>query len=293
MNLLAIEFILLNIVLVLFLYLRLPEFSFSDTIFLGNMAKLVLVYNLSWLFIILFIRDNEFYFNEDYGYFKNVLTSLFFFVGLVTSLVVLLKISYFARSTFIIPIFIFSYLLFISTKNLLKFLKKRGSHLFSNTLLIGTGYGGNGLTGFTNAMTQYGYNVMGYLYGSGNTPTNNVDLSILDGINNLPKVLANHSIDEIFVSMSNMQEEKILSIVKIADDFGVRVKLIPENPLLISKSFKPSTMGNLAVFRLRQSPLDNFNLTVLKRIFDFVFALTILIVFSPYIFVDSNSYILK
>ena len=182
-NLLAIEFILLNFVLILYLYFRLPEFSFSDNIFLINMTELIVVYNVSWLFIILFIRDNEFYFNEDYGYFKNVLTSLFFFVGIVTSLVVLLKISYFARSTFIVPIFIFSYLIFISTKYVLKFLKKRGSHLFSNTLLIGSGYGGNGLISFTDAMTQYGYNVMGYLDGKDESLKKDIDLGILGGIN--------------------------------------------------------------------------------------------------------------
>ncbi len=280
-NLLAIEFILLNLVLFLFLYFRLPEFSFSDNTFLVNMAKLGAIYNLSWLFIVLFIRDNEFYFNEDYGYFKNVLTSLFFFVGIVTTLVVLLKINYFARSTFIIPIFIFSYLVLISSKYLLKILKKRGSHLFSNTLLIGSGYGDKSLARFTNAMTQYGYNVMGYLEGQDKNLKNDLDLRIFGTINDLSDVLNNHSIDEIFISMSDMQHEMILNIVKIADDFGVRVKLIPENPLLKSTNYKANAMGDLAVFKLRQSPLDNFSLTVLKRLFDFLFALLVLIVLAP------------
>lgn len=280
-NLLAIEFILLNFILVVFLYFRLPEFSFSDNSFLINLAKLAIIYNLSWLFIILYIRDNEFYFNADYGYLKNVLTSLFFFVGIVTTLVILLKISYFSRSTFIMPIFIFSYLLFISTKYLLKYLRKRGSHLFSNTLLIGSDYGGDNLTQFTNAMTQYGYNVMGYLEGRNKEAKNTLNLGIFGDIKDLSNVLNNNSIDEIFISMSDLGHDKITEVVKIADDFGVRVKLIPENPLLMSKSYKPVTMGDLAVFKLRQSPLDNFSLTILKRLFDFLFAIFILIAFSP------------
>ena len=81
--------------------------------------------------------------------------------------------------------------------------------------------------------------------------------------------------------MAKMQQEKISAIVKIADDFGVRVKLIPESPFLMSKNYQPFTMGNLAVFGLRQSPLDNFSLTVLKRLFDFLFALFVLIFFAP------------
>jgi putative colanic acid biosynthesis UDP-glucose lipid carrier transferase len=246
-----------------------------------NLAKLAVIYNFSWLFIILYIRDNEFYFSADYGHLKNVLTSLFFFVGIVTTLVAILKIEYFNSPTFIIPIFIFSYLLLISTKYLLKYLKKRGSHLFSNTLLIGSNFGGKNLKNFTTTMTQSGYNIMGYLEGQEVIPKNELGLSVFGNIKDLPTVLNNYSIDEIFVSMSDLKDEKISDVVKIADDFGVRVKLIPENPLLKSKNYKPLAMGNLAVFKLRQSPLDNFSLTILKRLFDFLFAFFILISFAP------------
>ena len=48
---------------------------------------------------------------------------------------------------------------------MMKYLKKRGAHLFSNTLLIGSNYTDVNLTVFTNAMTQYGYNIIGYLEG--------------------------------------------------------------------------------------------------------------------------------
>lgn len=280
-NLLAFEFVLLNVVLVAYLLFAHPEFSFSNPLFVANFIKLFVIYNLSWLFVILYIRDNEFYFNPDYGYIKSLLTSLFFFVGIVTTLVVALKITYFQRTTYIIPIFIFSYLALIGTKYLMKFLKKKASHLFSNTLLIGAKYGDENLIGFTNAMTQYGYNIMGYLEGKNVKSDNKLDLNVFSNLKDLPNVLNNNSIDEIFIDMSSLKREKIMEAVKIADEFGVRVKLIPENPLLMSKNYKAVTMGDLAVFKLRQSPLDNFNLTILKRLFDFLFALIVLILFSP------------
>ncbi len=280
-NLLAFEFVLLNIVLVAYLFFAHPEFSFSNPLFLANFIKLFVIYNLSWLFVILYIRDNEFYFNPDYRYLKSLLTSLFFFVGIVTTMIVVLKITYFRRTTYIIPIFIFSYLALVGTKFLMKFLKKKASHLFSNTLLIGAKYGDENLIGFTNAMTQYGYNIMGYLEGKNVKSENKLDLNIFSDLKSLPNVLNNNSIDEIFIDMSSLKREKIMEAVKIADEFGVRVKLIPENPLLMSKNYKAVTMGDLAVFKLRQSPLDNFNLTILKRLFDFLFSLVVLILFSP------------
>lgn len=280
-NLLAFEFVLLNLVLFAYLFLGLPDFSFNDPIFLKNIGMLAAIYNVSWLFIILWIRDNEFYFNPDYFYFKSIFICMFFFVGFVITMVILLKMNYFNRSTFIIPIFIFSYLNLIGHKYFLGFLKKRGSHLFSNTLLIGSGYEGANLKEFTNAMTQYGYNILGYLENRAEKTKNELDFSIFDGINELSNVLANNAIDEIFIAMSEMSHEKIAETIKIADNYGVRVKLIPENPLLMSKNYKAMAMGDLAVFKLRQSPLDNFSKTILKRLFDFCFALWILILGAP------------
>ncbi len=280
-NLLAFEFVLLNAVLITYLVFGLSDFSFNDPTFLLNLGRLAIIYNLSWLFIILWIRDNEFYFNPDYFYFKSIFTCMFFFVGFVISLVFLFKMTYFNRSTFIIPIFIFSYLNLIGHKYFLKFLKKKGSHLFSDTLLIGSGYEGTNLKGFTNAMTQYGYNILGYLENRDEKQKNEFDLRIFGNINDLSNVLADHSIDEIFIAMSEMSHEKIAETIKIADNHGVRVKLIPENPLLMSKNYKAMAMGDLAVFKLRQSPLDNFSKTILKRMFDFCFALWIIILGSP------------
>jgi len=280
-NLLAFEFVLLNLVYVSYFYFRLPEFSIGDSSFLMKIALLTVIYNISWLFIILYIRDNEFYFNPDYGYLKSLMISLFFFVGLVTSLVILLKINYFRRSTYIVPIFIFSYLNLVSHKYLLKYLKKRGSKLFANTLIISSSQKFSSLIGFNKVMTQYGYNLVGYLHDQDEVSKDLLNLDVCANISDLSDVLTSHSIDEVFITMSALGEDKIKESIKIADSFGVRVKLIPEAPLLMAKNFKADTMGDLAVFRLRQSPLDDFNRTILKRIFDFCFALLIILIFFP------------
>jgi len=258
-----------------------PEFSLNDPIFLAQIAKLVVIYNISWLLIILWIRGNEFYFNPNYYYFKSIFICMFFFVGFVMTLVILFKMSYFNRSSFILPIFIFSYLNLLGHKYCLRFLRKRGSHLFSDTLLIGSGYKGDNIKGFTSAMTHYGYNILGYLENKNVNEASEHNLNIFGNTNELEDVLANNSIDEIFIAMAQMSNDDIAETIKIADNYGVRVKLIPENPLLMSRNYKPMTMGDLAVFKLRQSPLDNFNKTIFKRLFDFFFALWILILGAP------------
>ncbi|MFK7811572.1 MAG: exopolysaccharide biosynthesis polyprenyl glycosylphosphotransferase [Maribacter sp.] len=280
-KLLSFEFMLLNLVLITILFFRLPEFSFNDFSFLKKLLVLTGIYNFGWLFIILYIRDKEFYFNPDYNYLKSILTSLFFFVGFVTSLVILFKISYFRRSTFIIPIFVFSYLNLVSHKYLLKFLKNKTSDLYSNTLLIGSSLETSKLMGFTKGMARFGYLLVGYLEDNEEESKNELSMNIFGNIKEFSNVLANHSIDEVFIALSELDKKKIKSLIKIADNFGVRVKLIPANPQLMAKRFKADTIGDFAVYRLRQSPLDNFNTTMVKSLFDFCFALSVLVLFSP------------
>ncbi len=163
----------------------------------------------------------------------------------------------------------------------MKYLKKRGSHLFSNAILIGSANEFSDPKGFTKVMTQFGYNIMGNLVDQDEKPKNLKGLNIVGNIVDLPNVLTANSIDEIFISMSALDQKKIKEAINIADSFGVRVKLIPENPLVISKKYQAITMGGLAVFKLRQSRLDNFKYTIVKRLFDFCFAMMVVVVFFP------------
>lgn len=286
--LLVIEFILLNIVLIVYLFFRRPEFSISDTTFLNKMVVLVIIYNLSWLFIILYIREKEFYFDPDYDYIKSILTSLFFFVGFVTTIVIVLKIRYFARSTFILPIFIFSFLDFIGLKYLLKYLKNRKGKPFSQVLLIGTNREFSYLVGLTKGLGHHGYLLVGYLGDGEENSENILNLKIYGKISELSNVLTNNSIDEVFISVSELEQTKTKELIKIADSFGIRVKLIPENPVYMASKFTADIIGDFAVYKLRQSPLDNFNTTVIKRLFDFFFALIVIILCSPiYLFIGA------
>ena len=280
-NLLAFEFLLLNLVLVAYLFFSLPEFSLVDGDFLKRLIQLGILYNLGWLFIVLNIKERKFYINPEYDYLKTIVISLFFFVGFFLSMVILFKIEYFERTIFIIPIFIFSFLIFISHKFLLGILKKKGSILFSKTLLIGSSQEFTKLNGFTEVLEHHGYSIVGYLEDGNEHPKNLAAYKNLGNMDQLSSVLTSNSIDEIFIAMSAMDKDKIEEAINIADSFGVRVKLIPEIPCSVAKNFKAVTIGDLAVFKLRRSPLDKLDTTILKRLFDFCFALVVLLLFSP------------
>ncbi len=277
------EFVLLNITLITFFAFALPGFSWSNNSFFNNLTIILLILNLSWLIIILYIRVKDFYFNPNYRYIKNFALSFFFFIGISSTLMLIFQIDFLRPISLIIPIFLFTYINFLIHKFLLKYLKRIGSsELTSNALLISSEKEYPKLLEFTKSITQHGYKILGYL-GDKDTSTlaNGVGLDVIGNIKDLPEILENKAIDEIFITLASLKQEKIKSSIKIADNFGVRVKLIPENPIFIAEKYKADTLGDIAVFELRQSPLDIFSNMVIKRLFDFLFALITIVILSP------------
>jgi Undecaprenyl-phosphate glucose phosphotransferase len=294
-NLLSFEFILLNIILIIFCSSILPQIPIGKFSFLQQMAGITVLYNLSWLIIILFIREKEFYTKTDYSYFKNLLTSLFIFVGVISIVVSLLNIRYFELSTFLIPIFIFIFLNMVGNKFLLKYLKGSSANHFSNTLILGHGGKNLNVKKLSNDLVDYGHKIVGCLKSGDQHQTNDLEAGITGKIEDLERILSSNSIDSIFIATSSLEKTEIYDSIQIADNYGVRVKLIPENPLKTVNNYKTETLGNLPVFNLRQSSLDKLSNIVLKRLFDFCFAFIVLTVLSPVyliiallIFIDSR-----
>ena len=277
------EFVLLNIILLTYFAFSIPGYTWRDNIYLNNLTILLLIFNLSWLIIILYIRVKDFYFNPGYKYFKNFALSFFFFIGIASTLILIFQIDYVDSLNLIIPIFIFTYINLLIHKFLLKKLKQRGvADLGSYALLISSGKEFPKLLEFTKNITQYGYKIIGYLCDKEtNTTVNGSGLKIMGNIKDLPDVLDNNSVDEIFITISSLKQKKIKSSIKIANNYGIRVKLIPENPIFIAEKYKASSLGNIPVFELRNSPLDIFTNMVIKRLFDFVFALITIVLLSP------------
>jgi len=277
----AFEFVLLNLVLIIYVFFRHPEFSFVNSGSVLNILVLIAIYNVSWLLISLYIRDNDFYLTSGYDSLKILIKCLFFFIGFAITLVIILGITFLNRSTFVAPIFIFTGINFISRKYLLRYLKKRGSHLFSDILIVGSGYKAGRIRQFSKRVSQYGYNTVGYLDGQQEKPKNVLGLGIFGDLKNLTKVLTENTVDELFIATAGLDHSIIEETITICDSFGVRVKLMPSNPLLMSKNCKAVLIGDMAVYRFRQSRLDYYSQTLLKRFFDVGFSVLVLILGFP------------
>ena len=128
---------------------------------------------------------------------------------------------------------------------------------------------------------QWGYDVCGILDDHIPAGTMYRGVKVLGTIGNIHIILPENKLDEISISLSLKDYDKLEELVSICEKSGVHTKFIPDyNSVIPSKAYVEDLTG-LAVVNIRHVPLtNNFNAFV-KRVMDVVGSLLGLILFSP------------
>ena len=135
------EFILLNSCIIAVLLLKNPETTFliSDRIIDNVSIQLVMIYNIVWSAIVYFNGDKGFYTSQSVRKrFEFLTINIFLFIGMISTVAILFQVEIFNRTTFLLPIFVFSFLNFFLFSLLFEYYKMRNENPFnSNVLMIG------------------------------------------------------------------------------------------------------------------------------------------------------------
>ncbi|TKC00463.1 undecaprenyl-phosphate glucose phosphotransferase [Pedobacter cryophilus] len=187
--------------------------------------------------------------------------------------------------TFVI-IYISSLLFIIpSTKILLKrgtlYLRKRGQNLRS-IIIIGAGKTGLDFYKTIKLNPNFGYEVIGFL---DDQSKKYISAEYLGNINQLENVIKTYpNLNEIVIALPNYAHEKVFEIVKKANNGGVRVKLIPDYNYILSNRYTIDIFGGQPVITLRHEPLEAPHLRFVKRSFDIVFSVLLILLVFPWLF---------
>ena len=96
-------------------------------------------------------------------------------------------------------------------------------------------------------------------------------------IESLFSYLKNNDIDVIFCSLKECSDAQIKNIVAFADEQFIDVNFIPDNNEILGKHLKVDYFEYFPVLSLSKSPLDKPVSKVIKRAFDIVFSLLVII----------------
>ncbi len=281
----SLEFILLNLFLLYGLYTLIPEFANKAIGIIPPIEtlQLLFIFNLSWIIIILFNNRSDFYLNISFRKrLKNIVINTFFFVGVAFTLGITFKIDYFNNTTFIVSVFLFA-LITIINLSILRLVfaivkRKQRKGITQKVLLVGGDEVADKKKYFQSKAKGNTYSLLGFLSNNLNGIGQNGTLGNVDDIDN---VLATNEVDEVYLSLSSLDNKAVQKAIKAADYHGVRVNLIQDAPEYIDDPYGSNQPEDSRAYKLRKYPLDSFANYFVKRIFDIVFALTVLTILFP------------
>ena len=278
------EFILLNLSVAIVFYCKNYNIFSTPKIYNGidDILILGLIFNLIWGLIVLLNGELDLYVNSRIKKrIKYIFLNTFLFIGMTSTIAILFKLEYFNRTSFLLPIFVFSTLNLVFFSVLAAYnQRKTKDRVFGSALLVlGNKSKWKNITPFSKKIKEHGFNIVGFV-SEKEGEKDAIGLKALGNLQVLKEVVNQNKVDEIFVS-SSIKKRKLKNIFEIADYQGIRVNLIPKAHNFAGGQLKSYDLDGLAIFQHRQTPLDDFNNYLLKRTFDIFFSLTVLILFFP------------
>jgi putative colanic acid biosynthesis UDP-glucose lipid carrier transferase len=251
----------------------------------NHYLPVVLVFNLVWLLAANITGLYEHVLTKDsVKTFQGVIKTYLLFISFTTFSVIILigNKSYFITREYLVYSLVgFGFLLSLWKLIFLGIRKSERAFLVDNRtfVIIGGGRVGHDLYQFFTNNPELGYKSMGFF---DNDPNNIKEKEIYAGpVKDCIKYVISNKVDEIFCTLPNSEAEQVKELMIQADKNLIRFKFVPEYYDFAKRPTFIENFGHIPVISMRAEPLENMLNRFVKRLFDIVFSLfIILFVFS-------------
>jgi putative colanic acid biosynthesis UDP-glucose lipid carrier transferase len=168
---------------------------------------------------------------------------------------------------FTILISIFKFLLFYYLK---KYRIVTGSN-YRNIVIIGHTEEAVRLKELFEDRIDYGYRFLGYYSNKSKSP------EISGSLEELKIFILNNKVDEIFSSLEEMTNDQTIDMVEFADTNNINIKFIPGSKEIFSKNLKINYLEMFPVLTMQKTILHEPSIKTIKRTFDIIFSLLVII----------------
>lgn len=226
---------------------------------------------LAWIVI---STKNEFYTIYRYAKVTYILRLLFvqfvFFFLTLYAFIGFFKqpiISRLALGEYFVIVFLVISVVKLLSYMLLMEYRERIKGNLRNVVVIGKNKKTDQLIKVFKERSEFGYNFLKQF------SPKSLDFEIQDCLNYIQK----NNIDEIYCSVSELKNEEISKFISFADNNLKTLKFIPDNKNIFSKKLKFEYYDYIPVLSLRDIPLDSPINSFIKRSFDIVFSLIVIL----------------
>ena len=177
---------------------------------------------------------------------------------------------------------IFSFrILFI---NILKKLRKSGFN-FRTVVIIGYNNTGLEIHKILSKDLSYGYKILGFFDENQEYDNLPEDIKILGKINDLEHFSKTNRVHEIYFASNDYETEKVIDLIKLCENNLIRLKIVPHfKQYTDTRRVHIDFYENIPILSLRKEPLEiPFN-RILKKAFDLLITLFILVFIASWLF---------
>jgi exopolysaccharide biosynthesis polyprenyl glycosylphosphotransferase len=158
----------------------------------------------------------------------------------------------------------------------------RGGRAGDRVLIVGGGSGSELLIQRMSMFPQYGYRVCGVVADGSPVEARIAGAPVLGPIEQLPVLVRQYQIDQVFLALPGATHEQLLHLVKTCDDLAVDFKMVPDVFDIITTRVSADVVDGIPLVGVRRSALEGGGL-LLKRAFDLVVASVLLVLLSPFL----------
>lgn len=158
-----------------------------------------------------------------------------------------------------------------SFRLLMKKLREKGINL-RNILIAGASEVAKNFGKLITENPDFGYRFVGFISdGQENRE------EIIGRYDQLDDLIGKENINEVVIALRENDTVLLNNIIRICNRNAVRVHIIPDYFRFISKRFQVSMIGNFPIITSRNEPLNEIQWRFIKRSFDIIFSLPVLI----------------
>lgn len=150
---------------------------------------------------------------------------------------------------------------------------------YRNVIIIGEGESTSVLRKYFKTKTELGYRLKGYF-----SDLTDTEEQYLGKIKEAKAFALQNEIDEIYLSINALSKQQILDFEIFADNNLMALKLVPDAKGVFRKMMDVQYYDYLPVILFRKLPLDDSFKRFIKRLFDIVFSLAVIILLLSWLF---------
>lgn len=260
------------------------KLGFADGISQDEYASFLLVFGLCWVIA----GFNKVYNLNKFSLIRIVSSHLLSILLIHASL---LAVILFAFKTFpvtlelLLSIYVLTTLLIIGSRVAYKLISKYFE--FSGFdqrrfIIIGATQAGKGIRNFFNSHELTRYQFKGY-FDSNPTPGLVESSEIKGSLEDVKDFALKENIDEIYFALPLTEKQLFQDISKFADDNCIYFRIAPDFSGVVSENFNVLLYDSMPILTTRKEPLGVSLNAALKRMFDIVFSLAVILTVFPFV----------